>query len=253
MKNKFQFLTYSGFHITTSKGKHILIDPFLDDNPHAPFKSDSLEQVDMILVSHGPFDHVGDTAKIAIRHGSKVICPYDVKMLMLDRGVPAEQIVEMIWGVVHQAGDIRIKCIENHHRSNVTLSDGRVISSNPVCYIITLEDGTRVYNSGDTAIFSDMKLQGELYRPHIGLMNVTGDFEMDPQYCVAEMSPYEASLASRWLGLKVAVACHYTHLPNAQVDEFRGYLAQVNQDTGAAVQTVALEPGGVFEYSAEQE
>ncbi|MBQ9942620.1 MAG: MBL fold metallo-hydrolase, partial [Christensenellaceae bacterium] len=117
MKNKFQFLSYSGFHITTTGGKHILVDPYLGGNPHAPFGPDAFEQVDLILVSHGPFDHVGDTAEIALAHNCKIVCPFDVKRLMIDRGVPAENIIEMIWGVVHMHGDIRIKAIENHHRS----------------------------------------------------------------------------------------------------------------------------------------
>jgi len=250
MKNTFQFLTYSGFYIVTSQDCRILIDPYMDENPHAPIKSDSLERVDLILVSHGPFDHVGDTAKIAINHKCKVVCPGDVKLLMLDRGVPREQIVELTWGLVHQAGNIRVKGVENHHRSSVTLSDGRIISSNPVSYIITLEDGTRVYNGGDTALFSDMKLQGELYRPHIGLINVTGDFEMDPDYCVAEMSPYEAALASNWLGLEVAVACHYSYLPNAQVTEYLEIMKRMAADHASPVRAVALAAGEIFEYSA---
>ncbi|MBQ9942426.1 MAG: hypothetical protein IJP03_05410, partial [Christensenellaceae bacterium] len=108
-----------------------------------------------------------------------------------------------------------------------------------------------VYHGGDTAIFSDMKLQGELYGPHIGLIHVTGDFVMDPQYCVAEMSPYEAALASRWLGLDVAVACHYTGLPNAQVEEYRQIMEQMNRDTGKVVQVVTMQPGESFEYSAK--
>ncbi len=251
MKNKFQFLTYSGFYIVTSEDCRILIDPYLDDNPHTMIKSDSFERIDLIIVSHGPVDHVGDTAKIAIKHKCKIVCPFDVKMLMLDRGVPKEQIVELTWGLVHQAGKIRIKGIENHHRSSVILSDGRIVSSNPVCYIITLEDGTRIYNGGDTALFSDMKLQGELYRPHIGLINVTGDFELDPDYCVAEMSPYEAALASNWLCLDTVLACHYAKLPNPQVSEYLELMEKMAANQASPVKAVALQPGEVFEYSAK--
>ena len=251
-KNKFQFLTYAGFYIETSEDFRILIDPYLDGNDHIDMSSDDFERIDLILVSHGPFDHVGDTAKIAKKHGCRVICPDDVKLLLLDDGVPAEQLCMVCWGVVTKVGNITIKTIENHHRSLVTLKDGRIISCPPVCYIITLEDGTRIYNSGDTAIFSDMKLQGELYRPHIGLMNVTGDFEMDPQFSCAEMSPYEAALATKWLGLETVLCCHYIRHNDPDIAEFTGHIQAMNNNVAGqpGINVVALEPGGWFEYSA---
>jgi L-ascorbate metabolism protein UlaG (beta-lactamase superfamily) len=189
MKNKFQFLTYAGFYIVTSEDFHILIDPYMDNNKNIHIKSDSFERIDLILVSHGPFDHVGDTAKLAIKHGCPVICPDDVMYLLMEDGVPQKQIIKMCWGLATEIGKIRVKAIENHHRSLIKLPSGHFVSSTPVCYIITLEDGTRIYNSGDTALFSDMKLQGELYRPHIGLINVSGRFCDGPGLCLRRNEP----------------------------------------------------------------
>ncbi len=65
MSNTFQFLTYSGFRISTGAGYEILVDPFLDDNPDTQFQSTDFEKVDLILATHGAYDHVGDTGKIA--------------------------------------------------------------------------------------------------------------------------------------------------------------------------------------------
>lgn len=248
-KNRFQFLTYAGFYIETSRDHHILIDPFLDNNPNIDMSSDDFERIDLIVVSHGPEDHVGDTAKLAIRHKCPVVCPDDVKMLLLDDGVPAEQVTAVCWGLAVERGPIRIKAIENHHRSIVTLKDGQVVSGQPCCYIITLEDGTRVYNSGDTAIFSDMKLQAELYRPHIGLINVSADFVRDPQYCCGEMSPYEAALASHWLGVEVVLCCHYVTIEDAGLREYLGIMEGMQANKTSPIKTVALEPGGTYEYA----
>lgn len=248
-KNKFQFLTYAGFYIETSKDFHILIDPFLDNNPNIGIKSDSFEHIDLILVSHGPFDHVGDTAKLAIKHGCRVLCPDDVKYLLMQDGVPEKQITKMCWGLAVEIGDIRVKAIENHHRSVIQLKNGNFVSCPPVCYIVTLEDGTRIYNSGDTALFSDMKLQGELYRPHIGLINVSGDFVLDPDYCCAEMSPYEAALASQWLGVEVVLCCHYVTKQDAGLAEYLKIMEGMQANKINPVTIVALEPGGTFEYS----
>jgi L-ascorbate metabolism protein UlaG (beta-lactamase superfamily) len=254
MKNRFQFLTYAGFYIETSRDFHILIDPYLDDNKNIDMTSDDFERVDLILVSHGPFDHVGDTAKLAKKHKCPVVCPDDVKYLLIDDGVPPEQITMVCWGLVTKVGDITIKAIENHHRSVVQLKDGRFVACPPVCFIITLEDGTRIYNSGDTAIFGDMKLQGELYRPHIGLMNVTGDFEMDPQYSCAEMSPYEAALATQWLGLDTVLCCHYIKIDDPDIAQFCSHIDAINKNANSAdgsdaIKAVALAPKEWYEYA----
>ena len=251
MKNKFRFLSYGCFHIETSKGLHILIDPYLDDNPHIDVKSDSFERVDLLLVSHGPIDHVGDTAKIAKKHGCKVICTDEVYYMMLEEGVAPEQLIKVCWGLATIQGDIRIKIIENHHRSLIKLKSGHFAYSTPASFIITLEDGTRVYNAGDTALFSDMKLQGELYRPHIGLINVSADYEMDPNFVCGEMSPYEAALASQWLGLEVAIACHYAIPPKQDqcVMEFMDIMKSMAANAVSPVHAVAPELGEIFEYS----
>lgn len=255
MKNKFQYLTYMGYYIVTSKDVHILIDPYLDDNDKVPIKTKDFERVDLVIVTHGAFDHVGDTAKIAIQHKCPVVCGDDVKMLMLDRGVSSKQIISTTWGLTVQVGDIKIKPIENHHRSCVTLSNGQVVSSQPLAYIVYLEDGTRVYIAGDTAIFSDMKLQGELYRPHIGLLNVAteSNFDFVPHYLTGEMSPYEAALAANWLGLDVAVACHYTTLENPDVKAFLDAMKAMAATGPSPTKAIALDVGEWYEYSAQKE
>jgi Predicted Zn-dependent hydrolases of the beta-lactamase fold len=255
MKNKFQFLSYAGYYVTTSKDYRILIDPFLDDNPRAPYKTDKIERADLIIVTHGAWDHVGDTGKIAQKHDCWVVCPDDVKFLLIDQGVDPDKIIATAWGITIEVDGIKVKPVENHHRSTVVLSDGRIASSTPLAFIVYLEDGTRVYIAGDTAVFSDMKLQGELYRPDIGLINVCSDaIEMPtepgrPKVIMGEMSPYEAALCSHWLNLKVVLPCHYQTLKNEQLHEYVKIMETMDHPELPPIGVVVLDVGESYEYS----
>lgn len=251
MSTIFKFLGFSAFLITTGTGKKILIDPYLNDNPASPLKADDLDDVDLILVSHGAFDHLGDSAKIAIRSKAPVICGGDSKLLLLEQGVPASQLIETVWGLTVKAAGIRVRPVESRHRSAVKLKDGQVISALPLGFVIYLDDGTRVYNASDTAIFSDMKLIGELYKPHVGLMNVTIEncFDFLPEFLTGEMTPYEAALASQWLGLDYAIACHYTKKDCDDIKQFVELLSQMRNDEKPYVKPVAMDPGEEFIYT----
>ena len=203
MSANFKFLGFSSFYITAENDTRILIDPYLNDNPASPIKADGFDKVDLILVSHAAFDHLGDTAQIAIKHQCPVICGGDSKLLLIERGVPARQLIETVWGLTVKAAGIKVRPVESRHRSATKLKDGSIVTALPLGFIIYLEDGIRIYNASDTALFSDLKLIGELHKPHIGLMNVTIEncFDFLPEFLTGEMTPYEAALASQWLGL----------------------------------------------------
>ena len=246
----FKFLGFSAFYITTSTGKKILIDPYLNDNPASPVKANGFDRVDLILVSHAAFDHLGDTAEIAIQHKCPIICGGDSKLLLMEQGVPDEQLIETVWGLTVKACGIKVRPVVSMHRSAARLKDGRIVSALPLGFIIYLEDGTRIYNASDTALFSDMKLLGELYKPHVGLMNVTIEncFDFLPEFVTGEMTPYEAALASQWLGLEYAIACHYTIKDCADVYQFVELLNKMHSENKLNVKPVAMNPGEEFVY-----
>jgi L-ascorbate metabolism protein UlaG (beta-lactamase superfamily) len=83
MPTQIRFFGVAAYEIITGDGKHILMDPYLDDNPGSPVKSHELEKVDLIIVSHAPFDHFGDTEKIARRTGAPVICGGECKAFLV--------------------------------------------------------------------------------------------------------------------------------------------------------------------------
>lgn len=253
MSVRLKFLGIAAFQIFSSEGKSILIDPYIRNNPVCPIKIEDLKSVDLILVSHGSFDHVGDAAEIAKKYHSKIICGDDCKLLFLEQEVPPEQITETTWGLTVKYDKIRVRAVESHHRSTVTLKDGTMVSSNPLGFVIYLEDNIRIYNASDTAIFSDLKLIGELYKPHLGLINVTKpEFDTSseglPIYETGEMTPYEAALAAQWLNLDYAIACHYSRKNCPDVKQFMTLLENMRTDEKPFVKPIALEPGEEFIY-----
>jgi len=248
-----RYLGIATFEMYTAGGKTLLIDPYINDSPVCPIKVSDLPPVDLILVSHGAFDHVGDTAEIAKKFNSQIVCGGDCKLLLLEQGVNPEQIIETTWGLTVEIHSIRVRPVESHHRSSVTLKDGTMVSAQPMGFMIYLEDGIRIYNSSDTSIFSDLKLIGELYKPHIGLINVTlpdidASSEGLPKYLTGEMTPYEAALAAHWLNLDYAIACHYTNKDCPDVKQFVNLLENMKTDNKPYVKPIVLEPGEEFSY-----
>lgn len=249
-RTKFLFLGFSTFLITTSAGTRILIDPYLNDNSASPIKAKDLTQVDLIILSHGAFDHMQDAAEIAIKHGCPVICGGEVKPLLVEQGVPADNITATVWGLMVEEAGIKVRPVQSMHRSSVRLKDGTALDGLALGFIIYTEDGVKIYNASDTALFGDMKIIGELHDPDVGLINVTIEnvFDFLPEYLTGEMTPYEAALACQWLNLDYAIACHYTSKDNDDVREFERLLTSMKGADGSeVVKPVILNPGETFE------
>lgn len=229
MTTTIRFLGMAGYEIVSDQHR-ILIDPFLSGSPHAPIRHEDLARPDVILVTHAAYDHYGDAALIAKRTGAPVLCGGDVKAMLLEEGIPSEQIHPTVWGIVVRIGGVIVRPVESHHWSQARLKDGQYVSGVPMGFIVEPEPGVRVYHCGDTAIFGDMKLIAQLYRPTIGLMgcansqDLLGRANFAGSLMTGEMSPREAALASEFLGLKIAIASHYLDLTNpierGEVDEF---------------------------------
>jgi L-ascorbate metabolism protein UlaG (beta-lactamase superfamily) len=219
-------LTYHGAasYEIVGPAHRILIDPFLSDNPIAPCAAEDLATPDVILVSHAALDHYGDAPAIAMRTGAPVICDAAVRAKLIDDGVSPDQVSQTTWGIVVEIAGLQIRPVECHHWSMATLSDGRVISGNPIAFVVETEPGTRIYHYGDTCIF-DMRLIGELYRPTIGLLGCTLPRELGhlipgpATFLTGEMDADEAARAAEMLGLELAVACHYL-APDSEVERF---------------------------------
>jgi L-ascorbate metabolism protein UlaG (beta-lactamase superfamily) len=170
-----------------------------------------------------------------------------VRALLLDQGLPSAQVRATVWGIVVEVGGVLVRPVECHHWSHARLADGRYVSGVPLGFIVEMEPGVRIYHYGDTAIFGDMRLISELYRPTIGLLGCAqpralADATAGPGRLVTgEMSPREAALAAEMLGVQLAVACHYLETTDPEVGEFLTLVREY--DTTGARAALALEPG----------
>jgi L-ascorbate metabolism protein UlaG (beta-lactamase superfamily) len=250
---RLRFLGVAAYEIV-GPGQRILIDPFLSGNPGAPCAPDDLERPDVILVTHAAPDHLGDALAIARRTGAPVVCGADVRALLLDQGLPGDQVRATVWGIVVEVGGVRVRPVECRHWSMATLSDGRTVSGVPLAFIVEPEPGLRVYHYGDTAVF-DMRLLGELYRPTVGLLGCCQPRDLlhlapgAGRLLSGEMDPREAALAAEMLGLRLAVACHYSSTADPDVQAFLRLVPQ--HDPTGRRRALALEPGETIELEPE--
>ena len=253
MSTRIRFFGVAAYELITEAGQHILIDPFLDENPGSPVKSAELPRVDLILVSHAAVDHLGDTESIARRTGAPIICGGEVRAYLVDKGIPGEQIRATTWGIAVEVAGIKVQPLECHHWSQIKMPDGSFASGVPMAFIVYTDPGVRFYHYGDTAIFSDLKLQAELYQPTIGCIGIANPQEilhrypMPGQMLTAEMSPLEGALAAQWLQLKTVLPCHYINPDCAEVREFERLLTLAEEAGAKVPRSIVLKPGETIE------
>ncbi len=234
MSTSLRFLGVAGYEIV-SPDRRIVIDPFLDF-PARPVAPTELERPDVILVTHAAYDHMGSAAELAMHTGAPIVCGDETRLALMEVGVPSDQIRATTWGIVVEVGGVRVRPLECHHRSIVTLSSGQHVSSNPMAFIVEPEPGLRIYHYGDTAIF-DMALIAELYRPTVGLIGCTQPRELlerasgPGRILTGELDPDEAARVAEMLGVELAVACHYLTADD-EVERFLRLVA-AHDSTGA--------------------
>ncbi len=260
MTTTIRFLGIAAFEITNSKGQVILIDPFLDENPVSPVKANDLERVDLVLVTHLAYDHLGEAAAISQRFNCPVVCGPEVKVFLEQQGADPQLMRTVPWGGQVNPRGIRVRAVECRHTSFRQAPDGQYLCGQPLGFILYADPGVRIYHSGDSAIFSDLKLIGELYRPNIGLLCAC---EVEREYLELlglqdhygnEMNGDEGALAAIWMGLEYAIICHYLD-PEGREDvrKFFNILESRHSDEGPLVKPLALRPGEVFEYQSREE
>jgi len=189
---KLRYFSHSAWQIITQEGISILIDPYLDDNPTSPVKSDSIK-ADYIILSHAHGDHMGDAMKIAKRCNSVFICVHELANYMIAKGFRAHN---MHIGGSHQFEFGRVKFTIAHHGS---MSPDGFYCGQPAGVILNIE-GKNIYHTGDTGLFYDMKLIGEMNSIDYMLLPIGDNFTMGIS---------DALKAVEFVDPKVAIPMHY--------------------------------------------
>lgn len=206
----------SAFRIVTPQGHVLLIDPWITNpaNPHGKDDLAGLDKADLILVTHGHFDHVGDAVAIARRTGAQLVANSDLGSAMVaDLGYPEKQAPMATLGnsggtVTALAGDVSVTFEPAVHGSTVsTHAEGgeRVnAAGSPGGFVIRIKNGPTFYHTGDTAAFSDMQLIPEFDHIDVMLACIGDHFTMGPK---------GAALAVQFVKPDVVVPMHYGTFP----------------------------------------
>lgn len=189
------------------QGLHFWIDPFLTGNPAAIAKAED-QKADVILLTHGHNDHVGDTISLAQKHDALVIAPFELAEYLAGKGIAKTH--GMVTGGSYNFPFGRVKYTHAIHGSSYTEPETNqtIYTGHPGGILLTLVDKT-ILHAGDTALFSDMKLFGYHQEIDLAFLPIGGNYTMDPQ---------DALLAAEWIGAKKVVPIHYNTFPVIEQD-----------------------------------
>jgi L-ascorbate metabolism protein UlaG (beta-lactamase superfamily) len=222
------WLGHATFLLQTPGGKKILFDPWVTGNPKSPESAKKLGALDLILITHGHSDHTGDAVAIGRSSGAQIVAPYEVSVWLGSKGLKGVTGMNP-GGTLHALG-LSITMVPAVHSSSVE-EDGKIIYLGVATgYVVGLENGQTIYFAGDTSIFGDMRLIGEMYHPDIAFLPI-GD--------LYTMGPEQAAKACELLGVKQVVPMHYGTFP--ALTGTPGRLRELVEPRG--VQVLELTPG----------
>lgn len=222
------WLGHSAFSLKTPGGSTLLFDPWYTGNPSFP-AGKTPTAADLMLISHGHSDHTGDAAAVAKATGATVVGIYEITSWLGAKGVT--RLEPMNKGGTIELRGLRITMTDARHSSSF---DDLTYLGEPAGFVVRLENGQTIYFAGDTALFGDMKMIGELYRPDIAFLPIGDRFTMGPD---------TAAIAARWLGVRQVVPMHWGTFPllTGTPQALEHHLE------GSGIQVLALKPGETAE------
>lgn len=188
--------------IRTAKGTTILIDPYIAQNPKYPKSFELPDRIHYLLLTHGHGDHISDVVPVATRHGAKVVAIYELASYVAGKGV--SDTIGMNLGGTVQLDDVAVTMVEAKHSSGAQDDKGTHYVGVAAGFVLGISGGPVLYHAGDTSVFGDMKLIGELYRPTIAMLPIGDHFTMGPK---------EAALAVNLLQPQVVLPIHFGTFP----------------------------------------
>lgn len=199
-------VTYHGcaaFEFTDDEGRTILIDPWIKGNPQAEKSVEEFDDVDQIFVTHSANDHLGDAPQIAKQCDAPIICDFVTSMTLYNQDYPNEYLHPYVWGMEAEGDGWRARVLEARHPSQIIRDQ---LIGTAQSYVIEF-GGETIYHLGDTSIFRDIELFGDIHEPSICCLGIG---EAGPEYS-PELFPHEAARVADWLAphADVVFPMHY--------------------------------------------
>ena len=195
------WLGHATFELRFDSGEVLILDPWIEGNPAYPTDY-KIEKVDAIAVSHAHPDHISDVIPLAKKFQPKVVAIFEITSWLEKKGV--KNTIGMNKGGTVDLGFAKLTMTHALHSSAIKDGDNLIYGGEAAGYVVSLPDGRRAYFAGDTALFSDMSLIGELYHPELAFLPIGDHFTMDP---------HQAAHAARLLKVKRVVPMHYGTFP----------------------------------------
>jgi L-ascorbate metabolism protein UlaG (beta-lactamase superfamily) len=215
----FTWYGHSCWKLTTPGGKTVLFDPWFS-NPSSPMSPADVDTCDLLLVTHGHFDHFGDALMIGSRTRPVWPCVHELSLWLGRNYAHKDGLIGMNKGGTVEAVGLKVTMVRADHSAGDLYAgaESPLYLGEPVGFIVELEDGHRFYFAGDTDLFGDMRLIGERYRPSLAFLPIGGHFTMDP---------VGAAHAVELLGVDAVAPIHYGTFPilAGTPDQLRGELA----------------------------
>ena len=231
---KFTFLGHATVRCDLPGGEVMLIDPWVGQNPSCPEELKELDRLDAMLITHAHFDHIADAVELAKTHepGIVVGC-FEVCHWLASKGV--ENTSAMNLGGCQEVLGHRVSMVRADHSCGITDGDSILYGGTAAGYVVRLDGGFTFYHAGDTALFSDMQLIAELYRPELAFLPIGDLFTMGPD---------QAARACRFLGVRQVVPIHWGTFPplTGTPAELEAHLASL----GIACEMITLQPGDSY-------
>jgi L-ascorbate metabolism protein UlaG (beta-lactamase superfamily) len=228
----FTWVGHGTWKVRSAKWKEVLIDPWVMNNPAAPAALKKVERCDVMLVSHGHGDHIGDAVEIAKATKPKIVTIVELGAWLTSKGIPQDSIIGANKGGTIDVDGIKVTLVHAEHSCGIQDGDRMVYAGEPVGFVVEFENGFTVYFACDTDVFGDMALIGELHKLDAAVLPIGGFYTMDP---------HRAAKAVSLLGVKTVLPMHFGTFPILD-----GRPDQLQELVGTSVKVVETKPGETY-------